>query len=240
MQLDYDLLAKEYARHRQVHPEVLKKLLATGSVSHASKVLEVGCGTGNYSHAVYNAANCMCWGVDPSEKMLVVAQERGDDIIYQKARAERMDFPPDFFDLIFSVDVIHHVSDRAAAYQQAHHALRPGGKVCTVTDSEDIIRRREPHSVYFPETIPVELKRYPPINDLIALMQGAGFRDIHEEFAEYPYTITSSEGFRKKAYSSLHLILPEAFERGIERMEADLAEGPIQCKARYVLVWGTK
>jgi ubiquinone/menaquinone biosynthesis C-methylase UbiE len=240
MKLDYDLLAKEYARHRQVHPDVLKKLLSTGQITQASKVLEIGCGTGNYSHAIYAAANCMCWGIDPSEKMLAAAQERGDDIIYQKSRAERLDFPPDFFDLVFSVDVIHHVSNRAAACQHAHHVLRPGGRTCTVTDSEDIIRRREPHSVYFPETIPVELKRYPPISDLTAMMKAAGFQDIHEELVEFPYMLTSSEAFRRKTYSSLHLISEEAFQRGLERMEADLANGPIQCAARYVLVWGTK
>ncbi len=240
MKLDYDLLAKEYAQHRRVHPGVLKALLTISGVSQASKVLELGCGTGNYSRALYNASSCMSWGIDPSEKMLAAAEEHAEDIIYQKARAERLDFPAGFFDLVFSVDVIHHVGNRAAAYQQAYHVLRKGGRVCTVTDSEEIIRRRDPHATYFPETIPVELKRYPPTGELVTLMQAAGFQEIHEDLVECPYSLNSSQPYRDKAYSSLHLIPEEAFERGLARMEEDLKNGPIPCVARYVLVWGTK
>ena len=46
--LYYDKIAYEYARHRRVHPEVLKGLLVTGAIGRVSRVLEVGCGTSNY------------------------------------------------------------------------------------------------------------------------------------------------------------------------------------------------
>ena len=54
------------------------------------------------------------------------------------------------------MDVIHHVVDRAAYYREAYRVLKPGGQVCTVTDSPWIIRHRQPLSEYFPETMPVE------------------------------------------------------------------------------------
>ena len=75
MKLDYDLLAREYAQHRQVHPEVLKDLLQTGALNRSSQVLDVGCGTGNYTSALEKAAGCSCWGVEPSEQMLAKARE---------------------------------------------------------------------------------------------------------------------------------------------------------------------
>ncbi len=40
--IDYDRVALEYSRHRQVHPEVLRSLVAIGRIETASKVLEVG------------------------------------------------------------------------------------------------------------------------------------------------------------------------------------------------------
>ena len=46
--IDYNELAAEYARHRQVNPPVLRRLLIGGDVKSVSTVLEVGCGTGNY------------------------------------------------------------------------------------------------------------------------------------------------------------------------------------------------
>jgi hypothetical protein len=38
--VDYNKIAQEYARHRQIHPEVLRSLLANGGVEAVSKVLE--------------------------------------------------------------------------------------------------------------------------------------------------------------------------------------------------------
>jgi ubiquinone/menaquinone biosynthesis C-methylase UbiE len=71
--IDYDHLAAEYARHRTAHPEVLKRLAVTGSVGPASRVLDVGCGTGNYLIALHRLTGCAAWGIDPSEQMLARA-----------------------------------------------------------------------------------------------------------------------------------------------------------------------
>ena len=100
--IDYDQLATEYAQHRQVHPQVLKDLLANGEIHPTSKVLEVGCGTGNYSIALEAASGCACWGVDPSEQMLSRAKERSRTVQFRPGKAEVLDFPADFFNLVFS------------------------------------------------------------------------------------------------------------------------------------------
>ena len=65
--INYDGIASEYAQHRRVHPEVLGSLLLTSSVGRASKMLEVGCSTGNYIVALEALAGFSCWGIDPSE-----------------------------------------------------------------------------------------------------------------------------------------------------------------------------
>jgi hypothetical protein len=57
---------------------------------------------------------------------------------------------------------------------------------------------------------------------------------------EFPYLLTDIQAYHDKAFSSLHLIAEEAFERGIERLERDLGTGPIPCVSRYLLLWGTK
>jgi ubiquinone/menaquinone biosynthesis C-methylase UbiE len=238
--IDYDKISTEYARHRQVHPGVLKDLLSTGGVSSVSKVLEVGCGTGNYIVAVASLAGCACWGIDPSGQMLSRARERASQVHFQLGRAETLDFSPDFFDLLFSVDVIHHVDDRPRCFREAHRVLRSGGKICTVTDSEWIIRHRQPLTTYFPETVEPELKRYPRIVQLREFMEQAGFGEIVETTVEFPHQLTDIQAYRDKAFSALHLIPQAAFQRGIARMEKDLSSGPIPCVPRYLLLWGTK
>jgi hypothetical protein len=97
-----------------------------------------------------------------------------------------------------------------------------------------------PLATYFPETIAVELARYPPIDALRAMYEQTGFVDIEEQMVAFRYPLTDLQAYRDKAFSALHLISEEAFQRGIARMERDLQKGPVPCVSRYTLVWGTK
>ena len=150
MKMDYDRLARDYAQHRRIHPGVLASLLTKSHLEPTSTVLEVGCGTGNYINAIQEKTGCRCMGIDPSGQMLSEARRRNPRVPFDLGKAEILAFPDTSIDLVFSVDVIHHVCDRAAYYLEAFRVLKPGGLVCTVTDSEDIIRRRQPLANYFP------------------------------------------------------------------------------------------
>jgi ubiquinone/menaquinone biosynthesis C-methylase UbiE len=172
--------------------------------------------------------------------MLSEARKQSSAVTYQQDRAEDLGFAGASFDLVFSVNVIHHVVDRRAYLEQAFRVLAPGGEICTATDSAWIIRHREPLSRYFPETVEPELARYPRITDLRAAMARAGFVALDEQTVECTYPLADIQIYRDKAFSALHLISEEAFRRGLERMERDLESGPIQCTPRYTLLWGTK
>lgn len=235
----YDTMAAEYSQHRKLHPEVLRDLLSESGVDHDSRVLEVGCGTGNYVTALQSATRCSCWGVDPSSEMLAAARERSERVTFQLGRAERLEFSAEVFDLVFSVDVIHHLENSTEYFQEAQRVLKPGGRVCTVTDSEWIIRHRKPLAVYFPETVEVDLRRYPRLADLRAAMLAVGLEGIVEHQAEVSYELTDAQAYRNKAFSSLHLIPDDAWKRGLERLESDLRSGPVRCVSRYVLLWGS-
>ena len=238
--INYNHLAEDYARHRRVNPEVLKHLIEAGEVNSQSHVLEVGCGSGNYSRALVDLTGCTAVGVDPSEAMLAQAKAQSEAIQFQLGRAEQLDFPDGHFDFVFSVDVIHHVKDQAAYYQQAARVLEPGGNLCTATDSAEVIGRRRPLSNFFPQTVEVELKRYPRIATLRRVMAAAGFRQISEAVVEFAYPLTDMAAYRDRAFSSLHLISDEAFEQGIARMEAALQTGSIEGLSLYTMLSGTR
>jgi ubiquinone/menaquinone biosynthesis C-methylase UbiE len=238
--VDYEKSAGDYAAHRQVHRGVLRMLCERGRLGPASIVLEVGCGTGNYARALVEQLHCWVCGLDPSAAMLAHAQAESRSVAWLLARAEEIGFPANCFDLVFSVDVIHHVADRVAFYAGAARVLQPGGRICTVTDSADIIRRREILSGYFPETIETELNRYPRISQLEAWMHAAGLAGIETVRVEEAYEVASAQPFRDRAFSSLHLIPEEAWQCGLARLERDLARGPVQGVSRYACVWGHK
>ena len=137
MRTYYQEIAPDYARHRRIHPEVLRSLITSGPIHADSRVLEIGCGTGNYICALQESVRCRCWGVDPSEQMLAQVVGRSPSVQFTGGRAEDLRFPDGSFDLLFSVDVVHHIADRQKAFSEAVRVLRPGGRICIVTDSED-------------------------------------------------------------------------------------------------------
>jgi ubiquinone/menaquinone biosynthesis C-methylase UbiE len=142
----YQAVAPDYARYRRVHPQVLRCLITTGPVHADSHVLEIGCGTGNYICALRESVGCHCWGIDPSEPMLAQAIGRSPLVRFACGSAESLAFSEKSFDLAFSVDVVHHITDRSRAFSEAVRVLRPGGRLCLGTDSGDMIRNRHPLS----------------------------------------------------------------------------------------------
>jgi ubiquinone/menaquinone biosynthesis C-methylase UbiE len=237
--IDYDKLAADYAIHRIVHPGVLEGLTSGHEIGAGSRVLEVGCGTGNYIVAVHDVTGASCYGNDPSGEMLKKAAERSDRVRFQQGGAEKLEFDTDFFDLVFSVDVIHHLESPLDYFVQAFRILKKGGGICTVTDSEWIIKNRL-ISKYWPETVDYELRRYPGVARMRLQMKAAGFINTTEKTVETPFEVTDTSPYRDKAFSVLRIIPSHVFKKGLKRMEADLKQGPISGLSRYLMLRGHK
>src|SRR5215218_8483162 len=235
--LDFDGRVEEFVRHRRVHPEVLGQLLTSGLFGPETCVLDVGCGTGNYAGALTAATSCRISGIDPSQRMLDLARKAASWESLVRGNAESLPFGDDAFDVVISTDVIHHVRDRDVYFHEAARVLRPGGHLVTVTDSHDTIPRRRPLSSHFPETVTVELQRYPPVPQLLEEMAHAGFVEPRLVEVSREYDLDDIRAYQDRAFSSLLLIDDEAFQRGIRRLEADLARGPVPCVSLYTMVW---
>jgi hypothetical protein len=69
----------------------------------------------------------------------------------------------------------------------------------------------------------------------------AGFRGWRETRVSAEIVVESAEVFEAKAFSSLHLISEDAFTRGIARLKADLARGPLRAtEPVFAMLWATK
>lgn len=238
--IDYDRLATDYARHRRTYPGLVEHILDRSAVNGDGTVLEVGCGTANHLAAVFRATGARCVGLEPSAEMLHRAAEHPGILDLRQGTAEEMDFPDQTFDLIMSVDAVHYIREPLRYFRRVFAALKPGGLVVTVTDSEWVIRNRVPVARYFPATVDAEFSRYHPIPALAGDMALAGFGELYERVIESEYELSEATRFRDRSYSCLHLISDAEFEAGLARLEADLANGPIRANLRSLALWGRR
>src|SRR5262245_30299935 len=95
------------------------------------RVLEIGCGLGT-DGAQFAKAGANYTGIDLTQAAVELAQKRFElfDLpgTFRVADAERLDFPDNSFDLVYSHGVLHHTPDTARAVREIHRVLRPGGR----------------------------------------------------------------------------------------------------------------
>jgi len=128
-------------------------------------------------------------------------------------------YSDDFADLAFCVDVLHHLADHAQMFHELARTVRGRGCFIAVTDSvEDIEGRSLTH--FFPETRPIELKRYPKLESLVGLAAPAGFELLERAsvLGELEIDAELLRALGEKCASSLRLIDESAHRRGTERV----------------------
>ena len=103
-------------------------------------VLEVGCGLGT-DGAQFAKAGANYTGIDLTEAAVDLARKRFELFqlpgTFRVADAERLDFPDNTFDIVYSHGVLHHTPDTAAAVREVHRVLRPGGKAVVMLYHRD-------------------------------------------------------------------------------------------------------
>ncbi len=120
-----------------------ERLIADAGFEEASRVLELGCGTGAFAAALLERrlpADCRYLGIDISRRMVAIATERLRPWS-ERAEAKVIDGsrtipePPDSADRFVANYVLDLLSEEqaAAVISEAGRVLVPGGKLCLVS-----------------------------------------------------------------------------------------------------------
>jgi ubiquinone/menaquinone biosynthesis C-methylase UbiE len=246
-QVDYNEISKVYDDVREGDIILVNRFLEELPGSQHLNVLDIGCGTGNYTDLLQKVTRTRGWqiyGIDPSEGMIKKARRKNRDIIFQQGRAEDLLWSRDFFDFIYMTDVIHHIPDIHRIFREINRVLKNGGKVCIVTQSHRQIGAR-PIAQFFPGTVRVDRERYPNLHEIHAAAQEGGLLFLKQEVLFEGETIELDEEYlelvQKKGYSMLHLIPEQEYRAGLEDLEKALQKGPIQARsAGETMIWFTK
>jgi ubiquinone/menaquinone biosynthesis C-methylase UbiE len=180
IQSDFDriaLLSVEGWNHNAHYHEYLLGQIP----KRCRRVLEVGCGAGEFSRLLAGRAGSVL-AVDLSPQMIRLARERSKlytNIEFVEADAMALDLPDEEFDCVATLTTLHHLPTEAALRKIAK-SLKPGGVfVCL-----DLYQRSGPSDLFFDGVA------Y-PLSPLLRLMKTGRLkprREVREAYAEHGKT----------------------------------------------------
>ncbi|MFD1350833.1 class I SAM-dependent methyltransferase [Oceanobacillus caeni] len=164
------------------------------------KVLDLGCGTGDLSNALYKYGVDVI-GVDKSESMVEQATRKYPYISFMVKDATKLNYVSEF-DAVFSNATLHWVQPASQALQGIFQSLKQGGRfvaefggkgnVQTITD--EIIRQIKGAEFEFKkEQFPWF---YPSIAEYSTLMEEVGFRVTFAQHFDRPTPLDGDNGLK--------------------------------------------
>lgn len=159
--------------------EAAQALVALLDPQPGERILDVGCGTGELTHAIAErGADTL--GIDASAAMIRSAQSRYPALPFEAV--DLLDFQADApFDAVFSNACLHWIRDSLGAARRLYAALKPGGRLVVefggagnVQEVEGALRQvlaQYGHG----EAAVRELWYFPSLGSYTSLLEEAGF-----------------------------------------------------------------
>jgi ubiquinone/menaquinone biosynthesis C-methylase UbiE len=231
-QVDYDSISRIYDVGRVAKPDMVKKLIRLLQVDKNSHLLDLGCGTGNYTAELQKAAKSVV-GIDISKGMIDQAKAKFPEMKFICGDVSDLPFDSEAFDGAFSIQVLHHVKKREIFLKETHRVLRQGGYIAIDSCSHKQMRACWYYH-YFPQGLEKDLTRIPDSEQIISMLEKAGFSDIGIEISYVDVAIDHDVPKRyldknyRNSISTFSLLSEKEIRDGCEKIKSDIASGDIE------------
>ena len=127
-----DVSADGFRHQARIRYELEPEILAFGDFSsgRGKRVLEIGVGLGA-DHQRFAEAGAILSGIDLTDRAVELTRRRleafGLKSDVRVGNAEKLSFPDETFDIVYSWGVIHHSHDTPRAVAEIYRVLKPGG-----------------------------------------------------------------------------------------------------------------
>lgn len=112
------------------------KILLENLKSQDQKILDVGCGTGNFAYQVVRYFDAEVWGLDLSEGMLSQCPKH-KRLHFILGDSENLSFSNNTFDVITCTHSFHHYPNQTKAINEMYRVLKPGGRTYIIDGDPD-------------------------------------------------------------------------------------------------------
>lgn len=110
--------------------------------------------------------------------MLKQIKEKGTEIKLLRARGEAIPLRCSVVDLVFMSYVLHQSEMKDRFISEAYRVLKKNGHVAILTNSHSQLKNDLVHQ-YFPRILEINLKRFPPLNEIKKMLTKAGFKNVN-------------------------------------------------------------
>ncbi len=133
---------------RQAQCQLIDTLAERAGIQAGDRLVDIGCGMGGSAIRLATRSDCEVTGVTLSSVQrhwaATTAMLKGQrtKTRFVCADAEAIDFEPQSFDVVWSVECTEHLFDKPGFFRRAAQWLRPGGRValCVWFEGEDTTR----------------------------------------------------------------------------------------------------
>jgi SAM-dependent methyltransferase len=126
---------RDFQRRFREGPDAFDTAFDAVAELQPRRVLEVGCGMGNFAERLARETSAEVVATDLSPRMVELARERGLDA--RVADVQELPFDDGEFDCAVANAMLYHVEGLDRALSELARVLEPGGKLVVVTIGED-------------------------------------------------------------------------------------------------------
>ena len=124
------------------------------------KVLDLGCGHGNFLQACLKLGASYGVGIDFGDESIAYAKKFAtnvENLEFKLGNVHNLQFDDNSFDFVIQNGVFHHLEDEASAYKEAYRVLKPGGAMWIYTDGGGIRAELWDHSRKILSSLPIQV-----------------------------------------------------------------------------------
>ena len=246
--ISYDKISEIYDVGRGANIETVRKLVRLFGVDSSSLLLDLGCGTGNYTAALQKVAKTLI-GIDISKGMTEQAQAKFPQLHLICGDVTSLPFDSETFDGAFAIQLLHHLNKKEIFLKEAHRVLRKGGGLAIHSCSHRQLRSFWFYH-YFPQGLEVDLARIPDSDEITLMLEVAGFSNVGIEVCYQDEVVAheTPESYLDKNYrdsiSTFAFLSQEDIQVGCRKLQEDITSGFIerfveQSKSKVATVGGT-